>query len=87
MAIMAGDTADGGTNPNTSWLVATPEEPGGIGGGSFINEIGNRHNGGMNTAWSDGHAQWNKRQELWDNGMWYVGWKYPIQSHTQPPRN
>jgi len=87
MMVLVGDTGDGGPGAQASsvHVLQTPNTPNAIiGGGSIFEDIGHRHKGGMNTGWSDGHAQWNKRTEVWENGLWYVGWKYP---YGNPPTN
>jgi prepilin-type N-terminal cleavage/methylation domain-containing protein/prepilin-type processing-associated H-X9-DG protein len=75
--ILAGDTADSGTGINGTvarYIFYTPEP---YGGGTDLEAIGNRHNGGINTIWSDGHAEYNKRDKLMANALWYVGWRNP----------
>lgn len=83
--ILAGDTADGVPLEASKYLLFTPEFPDPyFGGGTTYGDIGNRHNDGMNTAWHDGHVQYNTRRELWENQLWYVGWLNP---KAFPPGN
>ena len=80
IAIVGGDTSDFPT-VNSQDNLQTPNSLGDhIGGGTLYEQIGSRHRGGINTVWSDGHAQWNKQIELWNNPLWYVGRKEAPQT-------
>jgi prepilin-type processing-associated H-X9-DG protein len=87
-SILAGDSSDDFVLvPGRRFLLMTPDgEPGyPVGGGTTILDVSARHFGGANTVWSDGHAQYNKRQELWvKGGSWYTGWRDPL---SNPPGN
>ena len=57
--ILCGDTVDWGDVGRAVYLDRpnqTPADP--------TSEIGNRHNGGINTLWADGHVSWNTQAKL-----------------------